>query len=232
MTQTDDSHPTHDDDTIETVRETLIMAALPDVAFDGWSRQTMRAAARASDTDLSAADAAFPRGGIDMALAFHRLMDGKMAEALPAKDLAEMRIRDRITQLVRTRLEVVGPHKEAVRRGAVLLAMPIYAAEGARAIWGTADLMWRLAGDTDEDFNWYSKRAILSSVYSATVLYWLGDQDPRSEATWAFLNRRIEEVMQFEKTKASLAKNPFAQLAFAVPNRVLSMIRAPRSRSL
>jgi len=232
MADTDEFDPAapQGDGQITEIRERVLLAALPHVAFDGWTRETLGVAAREAGVDQGMADLAFPRGGIDMALEFHRMMDRKLeAESDPA-DLANMRIRDRITRLVRRRLELVGPHKEAVRRGASMLAMPIYAPEGARAIWHTADLMWRLAGDTADDYNWYTKRAILSSVYSATVLYWLGDQDPRSEATWAFLDRRIDNVMQFEKTKAALSKNPVAQLAFAVPNRLLSMVRPPRSR--
>ncbi|MEM9063121.1 MAG: COQ9 family protein [Pseudomonadota bacterium] len=209
---------------------TLIEAALPHVAFDGWSNQSLRAACEDTGIDLHEAKMMFPRGGADLALAFHKLGDERLSEALAAGDLSTMRIRDRITHCVRKRIEVIGTEREAVRRSASLLALPMYAPEGARAMWRTADLIWDACGDTSGDYNWYTKRAILSGVMSATVLYWLGDQDPDLHPTWAFLDRRIEGVMQFEKTKAQLQNNPVARAAFAIPAGLLGMIRAPGAR--
>lgn len=211
-------------------RERVIEAALPHVAFDGWSETTLSEAIRDSAVDPGLARLAFPRGGVDMALAFHRLMDRRLEEELAATDLAALRIRDRVTHCVRRRIELVADDREAVRRGATLFALPIYAADGARAMWETSDLIWRLCGDTATDYNWYTKRMILSGVYSSTVLYWLGDNDPDARATWDFLDRRIENVMQFEKTKARLRDNPLAKAAFAVPNAFLGMVRAPSAR--
>ncbi|MEM7236260.1 MAG: COQ9 family protein, partial [Pseudomonadota bacterium] len=130
---------------------------------------------------------------------------------------------------VRRRIELVADEREAVRRGATLLALPIYANEGIKAIWHTSDTIWRVCGDTAADYNWYTKRAILSSVYSATILYWLGDQSNGNEQTWSFLDRRINDVMTFEKTKASLQKNPFVQAAMWAPSQLLSRIKAPRT---
>lgn len=205
----------------------LIEAALPHVVFDGWSADTLREAARDAEIELTEARRLFPRGGVDMALGFHRLADQRLKAELASSDLSSMRIRDRITHCVRRRIELVGPEREAVRRGATLLALPIYAPEGGRAMWQTADIIWTACGDTATDYNWYSKRAILSGVYSATVLYWLGDQDPDFHPTWAFLDRRIEGVMKFEKTKAQLKDNPVARAAFAIPAGLLGMIRAP-----
>ena len=209
------------------VREQLVTAALPNVAFDGWSAPTLEMAVEDCGIIAETAKLAFPRGGIDMALEFHRMMDRHLQADLDPDTLAEMRIRDRITHSVRQRIELVAPHREAVRRGASLLTLPPYAAEGARAVWGTADIIWTACGDTATDYNHYSKRLILGSVYSATVLYWLGDQDPRATATWEFLDRRIENVMRFEKTKADLSKNPLARAAFAVPASLLGLIKAP-----
>jgi ubiquinone biosynthesis protein COQ9 len=117
-----------------------------------------------------------------------------------------------------------------VRRGAALLALPSYAAEGARAVWQTADTIWNLCGDTATDYNWYTKRMILSSVHSATLLYWLGDPSPGYANTWAFLDRRIEDVMRFEKTKAQLSTNPLVRAAMWGPMQVLNRMRAPGTR--
>ena len=116
-----------------------------------------------------------------------------------------------------------------VRRGSALFALPLYAADGARALWGTADAIWVALGDTSTDVNWYSKRATLSAVYAATVLYWLGDDSPDHETTWAFLDRRIADVMAFEKVKASFNANPFGKALMEGPLAILHRIRAPRA---
>ncbi|MBY8976324.1 COQ9 family protein [Rhodobacteraceae bacterium NNCM2] len=217
---------------IDEAREKILDAVLPHVAFDGWSNETLNHAVAEAGIDPGLAHLAFPRGGVDMALAFHYRADQQLKEALsdPAAvaNLASMRIRDRITYAVRRRIELVAGEREAVRRGATLLALPIYASEGVKAIWNTADVIWSACGDTADDYNWYTKRMILSSVYSATVLYWLGDQSNDSVRTWEFLDRRIGDVMTFEKTKASLNKNPLIQAAMWGPNQLLSRIKAPR----
>ena len=212
---------------IAEARTRLLEAALPHVAFDGWTRAALDAAIADSGVDAGLAHLAFPRGGIDMALAFHRRADRALAEELAGADLAAMRIRERVTHCVRRRLELLADDREAVRRGTALLALPLYAAEGAKAIWETADIIWKGCGDTSEDYNWYTKRMILGSVYSATLLYWLGDQSPGFENTWSFLDRRIEDVMRFEKAKAQLQANPLARAALWGPMQVLNRLRAP-----
>jgi ubiquinone biosynthesis protein COQ9 len=216
-------------DHIAEVRERLIEAALPHVAFDGWSRATLDMAIADSGVDRGLAALAFPRGGVDMALGFHRLMDKRLAEELGQVELSRMKVRERVTFAVRRRIELVAEHRDAVRRGATLLALPIHAKDSAEAIWGTADLIWNLCGDTARDYNWYTKRAILSSVYSSTILYWLGDESAGFQNTWGFLDRRIENVMTFEKLKASMKKNPLTRAAFWLPGQMLGMVRAPRS---
>jgi len=215
---------------ISAARERLIEAALPHVVFDGWSAATLKAAIAESGTDAGLARLAFPRGGIDMALAFHRRADRALADELATADLADMRIRDRITHCLRRRIELVAEHREAVRRGATLLALPLNAPEGARAIWQTADVIWTACGDTATDYNWYTKRMILGSVYSATVLFWLGDTSLDFSNTWAFLDRRIENVMRFEKTKAELNENPLVRVAMWGPMQVLKNLRPPVQR--
>jgi ubiquinone biosynthesis protein COQ9 len=117
-----------------------------------------------------------------------------------------------------------------VRRGSALFALPQHAAVGAKAIWGTADAIWMALGDRSDDINFYSKRAILSGVYASTVLYWLGDASPGQSATWEFLDRRIENVMQFEKIKAAATANPLVKAFMAGPGSVLARIRAPGVR--
>lgn len=210
----------------ETMREAILAAALAHVPFDGWSEATLKAAAADSGTDPALARALFPRGGVDLALAYHRLGDRTMAQALTAADLTGMRFRDKVAHAVRLRLETAD--RELVRRGSTLFALPQHAADGARAIWGTADAIWTGLGDTSDDLNWYSKRASLSAVYGATVLYWLGDDSTDHQATWDFLDRRIENIMQFEKAKAAVTGNPLGKALMSGPFKVLERIRAPR----
>ncbi|MEM7176945.1 MAG: COQ9 family protein [Pseudomonadota bacterium] len=218
-------------DHIAETREELLNAVLPHVAFDGWSNETLNSAIAEEGIDPGLAHLAFPRGGVDLALAFHyradRQLEDQLGQADAAAHLATMKIRDRVAYSVRKRIELVAAQREAVRRGATLLGLPIYAGDGIKAIWNTADVIWRLCGDNATDYNWYTKRMILSSVYSATVLYWLGDQSTDSERSWEFLDRRIADVMTFEKTKASLQKNPLVQAAMWGPNQLLSRIKAP-----
>ena len=216
-----------ENDHISEARERLIEAALPHVVFDGWTAATLDAAIAESGVDEGLARLAFPRGGIDLALAFHRRADRMLADELAATDLTSLRIRDRIIHCVRRRIELVAEHREAVRRGVTLLALPIHAPEGAREIWRTADIIWTACGDTATDYNWYTKRMILGSVYSATVLYWLGDTSPDFANTWAFLDRRIEDVMRFEKSKAQLNENPLLRAAMWGPIQLLNLVRAP-----
>lgn len=205
----------------------LIDAALDHVPFDGWSEVTFKAAMQDTEIDEATARALFPRGPVDLALAFHRRGDEALRDLLRTTDLSEMRIRERITFAVRKRLELIEDHKEAVRRGSTLFALPLYAADGARAVWETCDAIWDGLGDPSDDINWYTKRGTLSGVYSATLLYWLGDQSEGNAATWAFLDRRIENVMQFEKFKKQVNDNKLLKPFLAGPNWLLSQVKAP-----
>lgn len=207
-------------------KDILLDAALMHVPFDGWSDAALAAALEDTGLDTTVAKAVFPRGAVDMALAYHARGDAQMLAALQAADLGDMRFRDRVAYAVRLRLEAV-EDKELVRRGMTLFALPPYAADGARALWQTADHIWQALGDTSQDVNWYTKRATLSAVYSATVLYWLGDTSEGDAATWAFLDRRIDNVMQIETLKAKARANPAVSRLLQGPLGLLGRIRAP-----
>ena len=206
--------------------EKLLEAALNHVPFDGWTEPTYRAAVADSGIDPVVARGLYPRGAVDMALAYHRQGDAEMVRRLEQTDLSAMRFRDRIATAVRLRLEAV-EDREAVRRGTTLFSLPIYAADGAKAIWGTADLIWTTLGDSSDDVNWYTKRATLSGVYGSVVLFWLGDESPGHQATWDFLDRRIDDVMQIEKIKAQMRDNKLLSGLLAGPNWLLGQIKAP-----
>lgn len=202
--------PNAGDDGLNQAKQAILQAALIHVPFDGWTDATFRAAVADSGVADGLARALYPRAGLDLALAYHRAGDEGMTAQLATADLATMRYSDRVAFAIRTRLELIA-YKELVRRGTTLFALPQNAGEGAKAIWGTADAIWKALGDTSTDFNWYTKRATLSAVYGSTVLFWLGDDSPSHAATWDFLNRRIADVMQIEKLKAGLRDNPVSR---------------------
>jgi ubiquinone biosynthesis protein COQ9 len=208
------------------VKDAILDAALAHVPFDGWSDATLRAAIVDAGVAPGLARALFPRGAVDLALAFHARGDALMVARLAAEDLGALRFREKIARAVRLRLEVA-EDKEAVRRGTTLFALPQHAVDGAKAIWGTADAIWNALGDTQRDFSWYTKRATLSGVYASTVLFWLGDDSQGHQATWEFLDRRIEDVMRIEKLKAAARDNAVAKAVMAGPMAIFAKFRAP-----
>ena len=208
-------------------KEQLLEAALMHVPFDGWSQATFDAAIDDSGVERTVAVSVCPRGAVDLAIAYHQQGDAEMVARMSAADLGAMKYSARVAAAVRFRLEAI-EDKEVVRRGTTLFALPTYAGDGAKAIWGTADAIWNTLGDTSEDVNWYTKRATLSGVYSATVLFWLGDTSEDHADTWAFLDRRIENVMQIEKLKAQVNDSPVLSKLMAGPNWLLSHVKAPQ----
>jgi len=181
-------------------RQAVLAKALPNVAFDGWSHKTLDAALAAADIDPSLGVLAFPKGVENLIETWSADGDAAMLAALPAPD--EMKVRARITEAVWQRLQVDADHIEAARRAAGYLSVPGRQKLAADLLFKTAHQMWRWAGDTATDYNYYSKRLILSGVITATRLYWFDDKSDDFTKTRAFLERRIENVMQFEKVKA------------------------------
>ncbi|MDM8164687.1 COQ9 family protein [Roseovarius sp.] len=208
------------------VKTRLLEAAKPHVPFDGWSDATYRAAVKEAGVAPGLARAVFPRGAIDMALAYHEAGDMEMIRRIEDTDMSEMRFRDKVAMAVRLRLEAA-EDKELVRRGMTLFALPHHAMDGAQAVWRTCDRIWTALGDSSDDVNWYTKRATLSGVYGSTVLYWLGDDSEDHARTWEFLDRRIGDVMQFEKVKAQAAENRFVSGLMNGPLSFLNRIKPP-----
>lgn len=200
----------------------LLDAAEVHVPFDGWSQTTFDAAVAEVGMNPAHAKTLCPRGVADLAVAYHLRGDARMVAALDADDLDEMRFRDRVAHAIRVRL--ADADKEIVRRGSALFALPHMAADGAKLIWGTADAVWTALGDTSNDVNWYTKRATLSAVYGSVVLFWLGDDGMGLDD---FIDRRIDNVMQFEKVKAQVNENPLLKPLTGPLARMASMIKAP-----
>jgi ubiquinone biosynthesis protein COQ9 len=210
----------------DTAKANLLDAALNHVPFDGWSDATFASAVQDTGMDAGLADVICPRGAVDLAIAYHLRGDAEMLARFAAEDLSDLRYSEKVAALVRMRLEAA-TDKEAVRRGTTLFALPQYAGDGVKLIWGSADAMWTALGDTSRDSNWYSKRATLSGVYSSTVLFWLGDTSENHADTWAFLDRRIEDVMRFEKVKAQVNASHLLKPLLAGPKWALSFLKAP-----
>ncbi|PID36325.1 MAG: COQ9 family protein [Rhodobacterales bacterium] len=213
--------------TQDMTREEFLEASLGHALFDGWSEATIALAATDLGMDIAAARALFPRGPVDLALEYHRSGDRALEAMLATEDLSEMKVRERITHAVKTRLLL--SDRDLVRNGFALFALPQNAATGSKALWGTSDLIWRTLGDPSRDINWYTKRATLSAVISSTVLYWLGDDSEGQAKTWDFLDRRIENVMQFERFKSKVKSSPFGRAFDAGPGRLAGLVSAPKS---
>jgi ubiquinone biosynthesis protein COQ9 len=218
---------TSEEDHIAQTRAAVVAAAMPHVVFDGWTDRTLALAVEDAGVDPGLSRLAFPRGGLDLALAYHDIKDAELSERLGAEDLLGLRFRDRIAHAIVLRLELIEADREAVRRAAALFALPNNAVEGARAVWRTADTIWNALGDESRDYNWYTKRTTLSAVWSSCLLYWLGDESPGFTATRAFVQRRIDNVMAFEGVKARIRENPVAAAMLKGPQRLLDRVRAP-----
>lgn len=188
---------------LDELRAALAPLLSSHAAFDGWTEEALAVAAEELGVPPGRARLAFPGGAIEMVDAWFDWIDKAMLTAFPPERIAQMKIRDRIRDLILFRFETMRPHREALRRALAVLAMPQNLAAAARLAWRSADRIWRLAGDTATDFNHYSKRTILVGVYGSTTLVFLDDNDQDLAETRAFLGRRIDDVMRFEKFKAS-----------------------------
>ena len=209
---------------LEQLRRRLALAVGENAVFDGWSRKAVDTAARQLGVDPVQAGLAFPKGQPAMIDTYVQEVDRALEAYFTPERLQGMKIREKIRALIWRRLEIMGPAREAIRRALAILAMPQNVPLALRTGWRTADLMWRIAGDTSTDFNHYTKRMILSAVYGSTLLVWLDDQSEGWSETAAFLDRRINDVMRFEKFKAEWRGSSSQRLS---PSRFFGRLRYP-----
>lgn len=210
--------------TLDDMRAGLAAELPKHAAFDGWTPAALDLAAAALGIDPAVARLAFPKGAADMIDAWFAHIDSAMLAELPPQALAAMKIRERITALVQARLDLIAADIEALRRALAVLALPQNLALAAKLNWRAADAMWRAAGDTATDYNHYTKRATLGGVYAATVMAMLGDESDDRADTRAFLARRIDGIMQFEKAKARFSRAAPERISLA---RFLGRLRYP-----
>jgi ubiquinone biosynthesis protein COQ9 len=187
---------------LERIRQRLGAAIGENAVYDGWTPRAVESAATQAGVDPAHARLAVPKGQAAMIGLYVQSVDRRLAEWATPERMAKLKIREKIRALVWQRLQIMAPAREAVRSALAILAMPHNLPRGAALSWQSADLMWRLAGDTSTDFNHYTKRITLSAVYGTTLLAWLDDASENWSETVAFLDRRIDAVMRFEKFKA------------------------------
>lgn len=189
------------------VKDRVLEAALLHAAFDGWSRRTLHNAGLDAGLDAATVRRLFPRGGDSLLAWLDDWADRRMLAAVEGLDLGRMSVRRRIALLVRSRLEPLSAHREAVRRAVAARGLPGNLAGAGRSVWRTVDLMWQAAGldgSAAEGFAYYSRRATLAGVLTSTLLYWLGDQSEDCAASWAFLDRRIEDAMRVGRLRSTI----------------------------
>ena len=204
------------------IRRKLALPLGENAVFDGWTEAAVDSAANANGVDPAQARLAIPKdqaGKIDLYVCG---VDRALTEHFTPERLEGLKIREKIRTIVWKRLEIMEPAREAVRRALSILAMPQSAPTGLKMGWRTADIMWRIAGDTSTDYNHYTKRMMLGGVYGSTLLVWLDDQTDGWAETAGFLDRRIEDVMKVEKLKADWK----SQEHFSV-TRFLGRLRYP-----
>ena len=209
---------------LEKLRRQLALAVGENAVFDGWTRKAVESAAQQLGVNPAQARLAIPKGQAGMIDLYVQEVDRALEASFTPEALAAMKIRERIRSLVWRRLEIMGPAREAVRSALAILAMPQNVPLSLRAGWRTADLMWRIAGDTSTDFNHYTKRVTLGAVYASTLIAWLDDDSEGWADTAAFLDRRIDNVMQFEKWKAQWRGSSDRRLSLS---RFLGRLRYP-----
>jgi ubiquinone biosynthesis protein COQ9 len=208
---------------LEKLRRQLALAVGENAVFDGWTKAAVDSAARQLGVDPVQARLAMPKSQAGMIDTYIQEVDRALEAWFTPERLKRMKIREKIRALVWHRLEIMGPAREAVRRALAILAMPQNLPLALRISWRTTDLMWRIAGDTSTDFNHYTKRVTLGAVYGSTLLVWLDDQSEGWNETAAFLDRRIDDVMRFEKFKADW-RGSSEHLS---PSRFLGRLRYP-----
>lgn len=187
-------------------RDAALEALLPNVAFDGWTYRAVRTGLRSIGADPREAELLFPGGARDMIEAFCDLADRRMEQAAATEDFAGLHTPERVRGVMLLRLAQNAGRKEAIRRALAILCLPGNASLAATCTARTVDVIWHAARDRATDFSWYTKRAILAGVYSATVLYWLRDTSEGNEATIAFLDRRLQEVGRITQARRRITE--------------------------
>ena len=208
-------------------KKNLLHQASQFIPFDGWSKSCFVEAAQNANLSVEEAYFLFPNGVRDLAVFFHEYGDTKMIEILQNENFDDLRFRDKISQAVWIRLKVNESERHLVRRCMAYFSLPQNFALGSKLIWGTADKIWNFFEDQSEDYNWYSKRMILSGVITSSFFYFIGDNSEGNLSTKDFIDRKIRNIMSFEKYKSYVQKNPVMSPFFRIMER---FVKKPPSK--
>jgi len=216
-------------DELQALRDQILLAALDNIPFDGWTKKVFEQAASMLDMDQTVVDNSYPRGIPQLLDHMADWADRQALAHMDTLDLDAMRVRDRITVAVRARLEALEPYKDAVRRSFALLPRPSCGTKAPAAVWRSADRFWLKAGDTATDYNHYTKRGLLSGVIISTTLFWLTDNSDAHASSWTFLDRRIDNVLAVGKRLGRI--KPVLDKADKVASGPLAMARKLAERA-
>jgi ubiquinone biosynthesis protein COQ9 len=209
----------------------IITIALKHVPFDGWSEKIFKLACNEANISEVKSKLLFPRGSIDLMLAFISSDNQKMTELIKIDKNHEKKYRDRVTDAIIKRIIIADLNKEAMRKAISVLSLPHMFPDNAAMIWNTSDAIWNALDDSSQDINWYTKRTTLAWVYSSTILYWLGDESKDLLKTKEFVNRRIDEVMEFESIKMKFKMSKVGKEFLKGAEKVFSLIKAPTANT-
>lgn len=211
----------------ESLEKKIIKIVVQSVVFDGWSNELIRKACLELGIDYQISKTLFPRGVIDIAIANHKDGDNKMIKILMDEDFDNFKVRQKITFAIKSRIQILQNDKEFVKKTMSFFSLPQNFLDGNQLIWGTSDAIWDFIGDESSDYNYYTKRLILSGVYGSVVLFWLGDDSKNDSSTWEFLDRRIQNVMNFETFKNKIKTDSHIYNNLRIPRQILSKIKRP-----
>ena len=203
----------------------LITISLKHVPFDGWNKKTFKMVCDEAGISNVERKLLFPRGSIDLMLTFIKKDDEGMVKLVVNNKNLEKKYRDRITDAMLTRIRLADENKEAMRKALSLLSLPHMIPDNAAMVWNLSDAIWNSLGDTSKDINWYTKRVSLGTVYSSTLLYWLGDESKNILKTEEFLHRRIDDVMEFEAVKVKFKNSKLGQEFLKGAEKVFSLMK-------
>lgn len=193
-------------DPISTLRDEILLAAIPFVEEMGWTWNAVEKAAASIKAQDDLQSGLFPNGMVDVVAHFSDYADRMMIEKLSSKPVSTLRSKDKVRLAILTRYEILENNKAAVQAAMGFWAMPSRVIQGQRVLWRTADCIWNWAGDTATDYNRQTKRALLSSIMMGTTMVWISDESENNIITQAFLDRRLENVMEFGRTIGTIKK--------------------------
>lgn len=202
---------------LQQIREKIIEDALDEIVFQGWDFKVILEACQNSGYEKDYARILFPQGIEQVLDCYLCMMDHKMLSEIEQLPLDGLPIREKITQMVATRIALLSSKRSLAIQTMTTLSMPIYAKLSSKALFRSADHMWRAIGDQSTDHNYYSKRMLLSMVYASTLLYWVNDDSEQQKDTYEFLKRRIQNVMSFGKITHQLSPKRCSEKLGSIP---------------